>query len=191
MVDPNRKINLQVIDSSLLEDYEEEFAYRFTDDDPEFMAHCRNPVPDPPLVENWAGGGGFSSGGGGHDTYYNRWQRRGGGYNRGWQRRAGGGGGGGGGYQNSYYNHNNERPYHIDRRNRDESRNEWNGGRERTGERTYDHRSRHSYGPDRSGGGSGGSGYRGGNTSRSGGSSSNDPMRVRRDYGNFVPASKD
>lgn len=97
MVDPNRKINRLVErDLNFLESCELEFADRFTDDDPEFMAHCSKPVPEPPIVENWmgggGGGGGFQGGGGGGHPYHNRYNghRRGGG-DRGWQRRGGAG----------------------------------------------------------------------------------------------------
>lgn len=107
MVDPNRKINrLSDKDISFLEECEEEFGARYTEDDVEFMAHCAKPVPDPPLIENWSSGSGAPGGGGGggysspYNNRYNGGQRRGGG-DRGWQRRGGG-----------YNNHNSN----IDRR---------------------------------------------------------------------------
>lgn len=98
MVDPNRKINrLSDKDISFLEECEEEFGARYTEDDAEFMAHCAKPAPDPPVIENWLGGRSSPGlGGGPFFSLYNHngEQRRGGGA-RGWQRR---------GY--SYNNHN-------------------------------------------------------------------------------------
>ncbi|XP_043649883.1 rRNA 2'-O-methyltransferase fibrillarin [Drosophila teissieri] len=173
MVDPNRKINRLVErDVNFLESCELEFADRFTDDDPEFMAHCSKPVPEPPIVENWMGGGGgggggsgFQGGGGGGHPYHNRYNghRRGGG-DRGWQRRGGAG-----------YHNNQDRGFRDNRRNN-----------------RYDPRDRR----DRyeGGGGSGGSGgYQRSHdhNQRNDPPNNEPPMKVRRDYGNFVPASKD
>ncbi|EDW50182.1 protein FAM98B [Drosophila sechellia] len=170
MVDPNRKINRLVErDLNFLESCELEFADRFTDDDPEFMAHCSKPVPEPPIVENWmgggGGGGGFQGGGGGGHSYHNRYNghRRGGG-DRGWQRRGGAG-----------YHNNRDRGFRDNRRNNRydpiERRDRYEGG-----------------------GGSGGSGgYKRSHDHNQRNDTPNNepPMKVRRDYGNFVPASKD
>ncbi|EDW69765.1 RNA guanine-N7 methyltransferase activating subunit [Drosophila virilis] len=170
MVDPNRKINrLSDRDVKFLDECESEFASRYTTDDAEFMAHCSKPEPEPPLVDNWmsgGGGGGGGSGGGADDGYTSPFNNR---YNGG-QRRGGGDRGWqrrGGGYNN--HNSNNERGFRDQRRNRYEARGGGGGGGggDRTLERSYQHRSR--------------------NESPQGGS----PMHVRRDYGNFVPASKD
>ncbi|XP_017862999.1 PREDICTED: uncharacterized protein LOC108613789 [Drosophila arizonae] len=164
MVDPNRKINrLSDKDISFLEECEEEFGARYTEDDVEFMAHCAKPVPDPPVIENWLCGRSSPGLGGGpfFSLYnYNGEQRRGGGA-RGWQRR---------GY-NNHNSHNSNKDRRDHRRNRYESyprrdRGDGDGGN-RSSERNYQHRSR--------------------NEPQQGGS----PMQVRRDYGNFVPASKD
>ncbi|TDG47172.1 hypothetical protein AWZ03_006437 [Drosophila navojoa] len=163
MVDPNRKINrLSDKDIRFLEECEEEFGARYTEDDDEFMAHCAKPLPDPPLIENWLSGSGAPGGGGGggfSNNRYNGGHRRGGG-DRGWQRR---------GYNYNNHNNNNDRRDH--RRNNYEAypRRDRGGGNkgDRSSERHYQHRSR--------------------NESQQGGA----PMQVRRDYGNFVPASKD
>ncbi|KAH8345781.1 hypothetical protein KR067_004280 [Drosophila pandora] len=166
MVDPNRKINrLADRDISFLEECELEFTGRFTDDDPEFMAHCSKPFPDPPIVENWTGGGGGGGGGGSsgrdagypykHHNRFNGHHQRGG--DRGWHRRGGGGN----------YNHH-DRGFRDNRRNN-----------------RYDNRDRRDRGD-----GDGSGGYKRTHDRRD--SPNNEPpMKVRRDYGNFVPASKD
>ncbi|XP_052847842.1 rRNA 2'-O-methyltransferase fibrillarin [Drosophila gunungcola] len=177
MVDPNRKINRLVDrDVNFLESCEQEFAGRFTDDDPEFMAHCSKPLPEPPIVENWMGGGGgggsgggFAGGGGGGGHHpYNRYNghRRGGG-DRGWQRR------GGAGY------HNNQ-----DRGFRDNRRHNRYDPRERRDRDRYE-------GGRESGPGFGGQKRSHDHNPRSDPPNNEPPMKVRRDYGNFVPASKD
>ncbi|XP_030372996.1 RNA-binding protein cabeza [Scaptodrosophila lebanonensis] len=176
MVDPNRKINrVTETDIDFLEACEEEFALRYTDDDPEFMAHCSKPLPDPPLVENWqngnGSGGGGGGGGGGSGHYNNRYNghRRGG--DRGWQRRSGGGG---------YHNNDRDRGYR-DNRNRPNHRYEPSARRDRYREQdrngaVYNERNNEQSGSSRGGGAGSGSGS---------------PLKVRRDYGKFVPASKD
>ncbi|KAH8274935.1 hypothetical protein KR018_001302 [Drosophila ironensis] len=203
MVDPNRKINRLVDrDVGFLEECELEFSGRFTEDDPDFMAHCSKPLPDPPIVENWAsgggGGGGAGRGGGrdgrdgGYHPYRSHNRFNGNNQRGGWQRRERGGG-----YHNNHDrgfrgksstpqstsytvnyaqspdNRRHNRYDHRDRRDRHDSREEGSGG----------------------GGGGGGGGGSGGGYKRSFNrqDSNHDqpPMKVRRDYGNFVPASKD
>lgn len=64
MVDPNRKINILSEEHQLfLNECEEEFKDRFTEDDAEFQAYCAQPPPPPPVLEPWQnrnyhGGGG-------------------------------------------------------------------------------------------------------------------------------------
>ncbi|KAH8407855.1 hypothetical protein KR215_007356 [Drosophila sulfurigaster] len=166
MVDPNRKINrLPEKDVSFLEECESEFALRYTTDDAEFMAHCAKPVPEPPLVDNWmSGGGGGGSGGGGGGGGHNSYNNR---YNGG-QRRGGGNRGwhrrGGGGHDR-YRDNRNYRHEEYPRRDRG------GGGGGRDGGGGYGDR-RHRNEPSQSG-------------------PTGPPMNVRRDYGNFVPASRD
>lgn len=54
MVDPNRKINhLTDEDVKYLNECENEFKDRFTENDEEFMALFNKPLPDPPIVTPW------------------------------------------------------------------------------------------------------------------------------------------
>lgn len=96
MVDPNRKINrLTDKDIKFLDECEEEFAYRFTSEDEEFVNYCSQPVPEPPVVPNW-------------------------GENRSFHRNQHHNGRGGGGDGNRRWNNNRSRPY--DQRNRNSNR---------------------------------------------------------------------
>ncbi|XP_032599172.1 ATP-dependent RNA helicase laf-1 [Drosophila grimshawi] len=167
MVDPNRKINrLSDKDTSFLDECEAEFALRYTTDDVEFMAHCAKADPEPPLVENWMGGGGGGgdrAGAGFSGQYNNRYNggQRRGGGDRGWQRRGG-------------YNHYKDRGFRDNRRNRNEPyqrRDRGGSGGDFNSERHMEYRNRNHNEPAAPQSGS--------------------PMKVRRDYGNFVPASKD
>jgi RNMT-activating mini protein len=102
MVDPKRHLyKLSDEDRKFVEECEEEFKDRFTENDTEFTEFCRRPVRPPPIVDPWMqnsqrrnfqhqseGGYGQRGGyGGGH---------RGGGYNRRYNNNRGGG------YQNNY-----------------------------------------------------------------------------------------
>lgn len=54
MVDPNRKINhLTEEDVKYLNECENEFKDRFTENDEEFMALYNKPAADPPIVTPW------------------------------------------------------------------------------------------------------------------------------------------
>lgn len=132
MVDPHRKINILSEDQqNFIEDCEEEFRGRFTEDDEEFMAYCKKARPTPPIMDPWVtrrnynqhrGGGGGGGDGGNHNRghHHNRpYYHHGGGRNdryhhRGGRHRGGGGGGysgGGGGGYNQYSNDHNRKPY--------------------------------------------------------------------------------
>lgn len=94
MVDPNRKINhLTEEDVKYLNECENEFKDRFTENDAEFMALFNKPVSDPPIVAAWmthrSGGNAGSSNYRGHRSgnynqrpYHQRSNRGGGNYNR-------------------------------------------------------------------------------------------------------------
>lgn len=110
MVDPKRHINvLSEEDQLFLNECEEEFKDRFTEDDSEFAAFQAQPARPPPVLEPWQnrnfqGGYGGGGGGGGRGRFNDR----------------GGGGGGGGRY--NHHNRNRDyrdRPYqqHGDRYN--------------------------------------------------------------------------
>lgn len=96
MVDPCRKINiLSEEDQKFIDELEEEFGKRFTEEDPEFMALCERKLSTPPIIDPWMqrqnnrggwGGGGRNqrdhhrAGGGHHHNHqHNRGYR--GGYN--------------------------------------------------------------------------------------------------------------
>lgn len=106
MVDPKRHINiLSEEDQLFLNECEEEFKDRFTEDDAEFQAYCAQPSPAPPVLEPWQnrnhhhGGGGFGGGGG--------------------DRRHDGGGRGRGRFQHHYHHNNRNRDYRDRPYNRD------------------------------------------------------------------------
>lgn len=120
MVDPNRKINrLTDKDIEFLDECEEEFAFRFTNEDEEFVKYCSQPVPDPPVVSNWGDNRSFN-----RNQHHNG--RGGGGGNRQWNNnrhrpdnnyKSGGGGNG-----------SHRRDHNRDHRQRSE-RNNWNRNR--------------------------------------------------------------
>ncbi|XP_026481635.1 RNMT-activating mRNA cap methyltransferase subunit-like [Ctenocephalides felis] len=109
MVDPHRKINnLTEEHRAFLAECEQEFADRYTENDPEFKTYLEKKPSVPPIVDPWQGSQ--------KRTYDNHRGGRG----RGYFRHRGGGGrynnnrdGGGGGYhrQNNYQgdNYNNHR----------------------------------------------------------------------------------
>ncbi|XP_058446172.1 RNA guanine-N7 methyltransferase activating subunit [Malaya genurostris] len=75
MVDPKRHINvLSEEDQIFLNECEEEFKDRFTENDTEFQAYCAQAAPPPPVLEPWnprnfhgGGQGGFRGGRGRYD----------------------------------------------------------------------------------------------------------------------------
>lgn len=75
MVDPKRHINvLSEEDQLFLNECEEEFKDRFTEDDTEFQAYCAQPSSSPPVLEPWQnrnhhGGGGGGGGGRGRGRF--------------------------------------------------------------------------------------------------------------------------
>ncbi|KAM3877406.1 RNA guanine-N7 methyltransferase-activating subunit-like protein [Diretmus argenteus] len=71
-----------------LQNYEEQFAHRYSSEDSEYQQYVSRPADPPPVVENWRGRGGGNTRG--RD---NRYQDHRGHRGRGW----GGGGGGWGG----------------------------------------------------------------------------------------------
>jgi len=99
MVDPNRKINhLTEEDVKYLNECENEFKDRFTENDDEFAALSNQPVSDPPIVTPWMtrSGNAGSSNYRGHRNYNQRpYHHR---HNR--------SGGGGSGNYNRNYGHN-------------------------------------------------------------------------------------
>lgn len=136
MVDPNRKINLDLpsdeeddsssIDEviplnpaeiSLVKEFEEEFRHRFTDDDTIFTEFCKQKPKPPPIVFPFdsfhhRGGGGNRRGGGGRFQSYGNRQN----YDN-----RGDGGGGGQRYNNHQQwnrNRDNHQPY---KRSRDDA----------------------------------------------------------------------
>lgn len=124
MVDPCRKINiLSEEDQKFIDELEEEFGKRFTEEDPEFMALCEKKLSNPPIVDPWmqrqnnrGGWGGARNqrdfhhrGGGGGHHQNNRGYR--GGYNN--QR----------GNYNDYHSDRNEHRARRDNRNEGDSRN--------------------------------------------------------------------
>lgn len=128
MVDPNRKINILTKEQDqFLEECEEEFKNRFTEDDEEFMEFCKRPEVPPPIVDQWMmrrnfnhnrndhnhrGGynnnrGRFnnSSGGRGGGHFYHRHGGGGGGSTGGGNRGGSFNPGGGGGAGSNRYGH--------------------------------------------------------------------------------------
>lgn len=96
MVDPCRKINiLSEEDQKFIDELEEEFGKRFTEEDPEFMALCEKKLSTPPIVDPWmqrhnnrgGWGGGRNqrdhhrAGGGNHHHHRQHNRGYGGGYN--------------------------------------------------------------------------------------------------------------
>ncbi|XP_055634239.1 RNA guanine-N7 methyltransferase activating subunit [Toxorhynchites rutilus septentrionalis] len=72
MVDPKRHINiLSEEDQLFINECEEEFEFRFTEDDAEFQAHCAKEPAPPPLVEPWQSRNFHGSGGGGGRGRFN------------------------------------------------------------------------------------------------------------------------
>lgn len=147
MVDPNRKINrLTDKDIEFLEECEQEFGLRYSEEDAEFIEHCLEPLDDPPIIENWNFGGGDGSRNEGCGRHRGGFKHQ-----RNWRGNSSEGSHGGGG----------------------------------RGYKTRNHRYRRS--PD----------IRYGPTTRPSfnqqpNSSSNSPsMNIRRDYNNFVAASKE
>lgn len=117
MVDPKRHINvLSEEDQLFLNECEEEFKNRFSEDDSDFVAYCAQPSRPPPVLEPWQRGnfqGGYGGGGGGGRGRYNN--------------RGGGGG-------NRYNHHNRNRdyrdqPYQHQRGGRYNNNNNYRGGR--------------------------------------------------------------
>lgn len=101
MVDPKRHINiLSEGDQLFLNECEEEFKERWTDDDAEFQAYCAQPSPPPPVLEPWQ-----NRGGGGGDRRHD----------------GGGGGRGRGRFQHNYHHNNRNRDYRDRPYNRGES----------------------------------------------------------------------
>lgn len=92
MVDPKRNINILSEEGQLfLNECEEEFKDRFTEEDAEFRAYCAQPSAPPPVLEPWQtrnyhGGAGD-------------------------RRHDGGGGRGRGRFQYHHHNRNRDRPY--------------------------------------------------------------------------------
>lgn len=140
MVDPNRKINhLTDDDVKYLNECENEFKDRFTENDEEFMALYSKPLSDPPIVTPWM----VRSGNAGPSNY--RGHHRSGNYNQrsyGHHRsnRGGGRGGGGGNYNNRNYHHNDndddnrrgtKRPYNYNSGRDHQSDNNYHGDRKR------------------------------------------------------------
>ena len=91
MVDPKRHINILNEDQlKFIEECEEEFKNRFTDNDPDFVEYCNKLPKPPPILELQTrrfnnGNQGFNSrgyGGGGGRGRYNSYRRdnRGGNY---------------------------------------------------------------------------------------------------------------
>lgn len=73
MVDPHRKINILTEDQqNFIEDCEEEFRGRFTEDDEEFMAYCQKPRPPPPILDPWLVRPKFNDNRSGNNEGYNR-----------------------------------------------------------------------------------------------------------------------
>lgn len=141
MVDPNRKINhLTDDDVKYLNECENEFKDRFTENDEEFMALFNTPASEPPIVTPWM----VRSGNAGPSNYRGQQQhhhQRSGNYN---QRpyhhhrsHRGGRGRGGGNYNRNYrYNDNSDdnnrrgtkRPhdYNDDRSDRNDRKRDYN-----------------------------------------------------------------
>lgn len=113
MVDPCRKINiLSEEDQKFIDELEEEFGKRFTEEDPEFMALCDKKLSNPPIIDPWMqhrsnNRGGWRGGrnqrdsnrGDGHHNHHNQ-------NNRGYR----------GGYNHRRYNEYPERNEHRDQR---------------------------------------------------------------------------
>lgn len=105
MVDPKRHINiLSEEDQLFLNECEEEFKDRFTEDDAEFQAYCAQPSPPPPVLEPWQNRNHHQGGGGG-----------------GGDRRHDGGGGRGRGRFHHYQHNNRNRDYRDRPYNRGDS----------------------------------------------------------------------
>lgn len=95
MVDPCRKINiLSEEDQKFIDELEEEFGKRFTEEDPEFMALCDKKLSTPPIIDPWMqrqnNRGGWGGGrnqrdhhraGGGHHHHHQHNRGYRGGYN--------------------------------------------------------------------------------------------------------------
>lgn len=98
-MDPKRHINvLSEEDQVFLNECDEEFTDRFSEDDSEFTAYCAQQSRPPPVLKPWQGRsfqGGYGGGGGGGGR--GRFNDRGGGGRGRFNDRGGGGG----------YNHNN------------------------------------------------------------------------------------
>lgn len=119
MVDPHRKINILTEDQqNFIEECEEEFRGRFTDEDQEFVAHCKKPQLPPPIQDPWfpkrgrdhRGGYRGGRGGGGRGRYYNNYNNRGRndyGHHRG--ERDGNGGGHSSGYNSQPHSYSDSR----------------------------------------------------------------------------------
>lgn len=81
MVDPKRHINiLSEEDQLFINECEEEFKDRFTDNDDDFKAYCAQPSRPPPIVDPWQNrnfhgsgnhGGHYRGGRGGRGRYNN------------------------------------------------------------------------------------------------------------------------
>ncbi|XP_062533574.1 RNA guanine-N7 methyltransferase activating subunit [Armigeres subalbatus] len=97
MVDPKRHINiLSEEDQLFLNECEEEFKDRFSEDDSAFVAYCAQPARAPPVLEPWQNRNFYGDGGGGRGRFNDR------------------GGRGGGGRFNHHHNRNRDhrdRPY--------------------------------------------------------------------------------
>ncbi|XP_055547213.1 RNA guanine-N7 methyltransferase activating subunit [Wyeomyia smithii] len=77
MVDPKRHINvLSEEDQMFLNECEEEFKDRFSENDAEFQAYCEQAPKPPPVLHPWQNRNPHSGG-----QYGGRGQRRGGHYN--------------------------------------------------------------------------------------------------------------
>ncbi|XP_065087227.1 RNA guanine-N7 methyltransferase activating subunit isoform X2 [Ochlerotatus camptorhynchus] len=124
MVDPKRHINVICEEDQLfLNECEEEFKDRFTEDDSEFTAYCAQQSRPPPVLEPWQSRnfqGGYGGGGGGSRGRFNDRGR----------------GGGGGRYNSHNWNRDyRDRPYqqhgnpYNNRGGRDNSRYNSNVGR--------------------------------------------------------------
>ncbi len=126
MVDPNRKINhLTEEDVKYLNECENEFKDRFTENDDEFMALFNKPVSDPPIVTPWMI---HRSGNAGGPSNY-RGHRSGGNYNHRPYHQRSNRGGGGNNYNRNYHNNDNndrrgtKRPYNYNSGGHDHSGN--------------------------------------------------------------------
>lgn len=90
-MDPNRKINrLSDDDAAFLEECEQEFRMRYTDDDDEFVALRDKPMRPPPIIEPWRNMNQNRRNRGGGNNNWNRNNYRSGGNN-----------------QQQHWNHNN------------------------------------------------------------------------------------